>query len=79
MTSSSRHVGVLASDEGGGDVVTAPGRPGGVIHGDPFEAALANARAAIGRYLDGEDAASLAAAGVRTDPIVACVAAGAAV
>lgn len=73
----SRHVVVIAPDDSGGYVVTAPGLPGCVTHGDTLEDAQTNARAAIELYLDGEDAASLAAAGVRTDLIVARFEAGA--
>ncbi len=68
-----RHIVVLAPDESGGYTVTVPGLPGCVTHGDTVEGALANAREAIALYLDGEDAESLAAAGVRRDRIVAHV------
>lgn len=60
---------VVAPDESGGFVVTGPELPGCVTHGNTLDAALANARAAIALYLDGERADSLTAAGGRPEVI----------
>ncbi|MBA2520318.1 MAG: type II toxin-antitoxin system HicB family antitoxin [Chloroflexia bacterium] len=60
---------VVAPDESGGFAVTVPDLPGCVTHGDTLGTAIDNARQAITLYLDGETAASLNAAGVRSEII----------
>ncbi|MDQ3695386.1 MAG: type II toxin-antitoxin system HicB family antitoxin [Chloroflexota bacterium] len=60
---------VVAPDESGGFVVAVPALPGCVTHGDTLGTAIDNARLAITLYLNGETAASLTAAGVRSEII----------
>lgn len=57
----------------GGYTVTVPALPGCVTDGTTIDEALEHAREAIALYLDGENEASLAAAGVSTEFLLANV------
>lgn len=57
----------------GGYTVTVPALPGCVTDGTTIDEALERAREAIALYLAGEDEASLAAAGVSTEFLLANV------
>lgn len=64
---------VIEPDESGGYLADVPALPGCVTHGDTVDEVLRHVREAIALYLRGEDAQSLARAGVRKEVIVATV------